>query len=70
MYYTNDGLFGSFTCKVFDNYFPIGEPLFVKNIFFKIYLKNLKEPFDGEPQQEYPCIIYGPTCDGADKIEA
>uniref|UniRef100_A0A914E9D6 Ornithine decarboxylase n=1 Tax=Acrobeloides nanus TaxID=290746 RepID=A0A914E9D6_9BILA len=55
MYYTNDGLFGSFTCRVFDNYFPIGEPLF--------------EPIDGEPQQEYPCIIYGPTCDGADKIE-
>uniref|UniRef100_A0A914ENS6 ornithine decarboxylase n=1 Tax=Acrobeloides nanus TaxID=290746 RepID=A0A914ENS6_9BILA len=53
MYYVNDGHFGSFAGRLFENYRPIGEPLFDPK----------------EPQKEYPCIIYGPTCDGKDKIE-
>uniref|UniRef100_A0A914DPY4 ornithine decarboxylase n=1 Tax=Acrobeloides nanus TaxID=290746 RepID=A0A914DPY4_9BILA len=53
LYYVNDGNFGSFSGRLFDNYTPKGEPLFIES----------------GHEKEYPCIIYGPTCNGADKIE-
>ncbi|KAE9550268.1 hypothetical protein FO519_006506 [Halicephalobus sp. NKZ332] len=54
MYFINQGIFGTFNCRVYDNYFPTGGPLFPDP-------KKDKELFD--------CLIWGPTCDGMDQVE-
>uniref|UniRef100_A0AC34F7L3 Ornithine decarboxylase n=1 Tax=Panagrolaimus sp. ES5 TaxID=591445 RepID=A0AC34F7L3_9BILA len=54
MYYMNDGVYGSFNCKLFDHYSPIGKPLYCD--------KN-------DAIQHFPCTIWGPTCDGLDQVE-
>jgi ornithine decarboxylase len=55
MYYMNDGVYGSFNCKLFDHYSPIGRPLYSD---------------ENEKVQHFPCTIWGPTCDGLDQVEA
>uniref|UniRef100_A0AC34QWU4 Ornithine decarboxylase n=1 Tax=Panagrolaimus sp. JU765 TaxID=591449 RepID=A0AC34QWU4_9BILA len=54
MYYMNDGVYGSFNCKLFDHYSPVGEPLF---------------PDPQKDKKKYPCTVWGPTCDGLDQVE-
>ncbi|CAJ0582522.1 unnamed protein product, partial [Mesorhabditis spiculigera] len=51
-YYINDGIFGSFNCKLYDHIHPQGIPL--------------RKP---ENDLLHPTTIWGPTCDGADKVE-
>lgn len=53
MYYINDGIYTSFSCKFFDHSHPVGEPL---------------ASDDGTPQR-FPACIWGPTCDGLDLVE-
>lgn len=53
MYYLNDGVYGSFNCILFDHVHPSGVPLFEEE----------------EPSEEFPCCIWGPTCDSLDLIE-
>ncbi|CAJ0957106.1 unnamed protein product, partial [Mesorhabditis belari] len=52
VYYINDGIFGSFNCKLYDFVHPKGKPL----------------KLDSQAQL-FPSTIWGPTCDGGDKIE-
>ncbi|KAE9552101.1 hypothetical protein FO519_004681 [Halicephalobus sp. NKZ332] len=54
MYYMNDGVYGSFNCKLFDHYSPTGEPLFA-------------EP--QSDKKLFHCTVWGPTCDGLDQVE-
>jgi len=54
MYYVNQGVFGTFCCRVYSRYFPVGEPLFSGS-------ENDKETFDS--------LIWGPTCHGMDQVE-
>lgn len=52
MYYVNDGVYGSFNCILYDH---------------AHCLPSLhKRPKSDEPL--YPCSIWGPTCDGLDRI--
>lgn len=52
MYYVNDGVYGSFNCILYDH---------------AHCLPSLhKKPKPDEPM--YPCSIWGPTCDGLDRI--
>ena len=53
MYYMNDGVYGSFNCKLFDHYSPVGGPLHS----------------DGGAVPHFPCTVWGPTCDGLDQVE-
>nr|P49725.1 RecName: Full=Ornithine decarboxylase; Short=ODC [Panagrellus redivivus]CAA57683.1 ornithine decarboxylase [Panagrellus redivivus]CAA65024.1 ornithine decarboxylase [Panagrellus redivivus] len=53
MYYMNDGVYGSFNCKLFDHYQPRGMPL--------------AEHDADEPR--FPVCVWGPTCDGLDQVE-
>ncbi|CAL1574662.1 unnamed protein product [Knipowitschia caucasica] len=52
MYYVNDGVYGSFNCILYDHAHCL--PLLHKR------------PKSDEPL--YPCSIWGPTCDGLDRI--
>lgn len=55
MYYINHGTYGCFNCKIFDHYFPIGEPLFS----------------DPEKEEKtYPSVIWGPSCSKYDQVES
>lgn len=52
MYYVNDGVYGSFNCILYDH--------------ATVYPKLLKER--GENHQEFSSSIWGPSCDGFDRI--
>ncbi|KAM9356246.1 ornithine decarboxylase isoform 2-T2 [Pholidichthys leucotaenia] len=52
MYYVNDGVYGSFNCILYDHAHCL--PVLHK------------KPKPDEPT--YPCSIWGPTCDGLDRI--
>lgn len=52
MYYLNDGVYGSFNCKVFDHYNP--EPL------------AIGKDMTNEPR--FMSVLWGPTCDSLDKV--
>ncbi|KAE9548301.1 hypothetical protein FO519_008490 [Halicephalobus sp. NKZ332] len=54
MYYMNDGIYGSFNCKLFDHHSPVGEPLF---------------PDPPKDKKTFRCTVWGPTCDGLDQVE-
>lgn len=55
MYYVNDGLYGSFNCIFYDHAKPKPSLMLVSN-------ESLAEG------KCYPSSIWGPTCDGLDKI--
>ncbi|KAI8616547.1 pyridoxal-dependent decarboxylase [Chytriomyces sp. MP71] len=61
MYYINDGMYGSFNCITFDHA-VVTPRVLAKNGEFAF--KN--GVMDSEP--EYPCSIWGPTCDSIDCI--
>ncbi|KAI6190964.1 hypothetical protein M3Y97_00175800 [Aphelenchoides bicaudatus] len=52
-YYLNDGVYSSFNCIVFDHQQPHGQPLFGIH----------------EDTEQYPSIVWGPTCDNLDCVE-
>ncbi|KAJ7991038.1 hypothetical protein DPEC_G00293100 [Dallia pectoralis] len=52
MYYVNDGVYGSFNCILYDHAHPL--PI----------LHKKPKP----DERMYPCSIWGPTCDGLDRI--
>lgn len=54
MYFVNQGAYGTFSCRIFEDYFPTGEPLFLD-------CEKDKEVFDS--------LIWGPTCAGNDQVE-
>ncbi|ORY29411.1 ornithine decarboxylase [Rhizoclosmatium globosum] len=59
MYYINDGMYGSFNCITFDH--QICTP--------RVLAKNGTFMFGAETTEpEYPCSIWGPTCDSIDCI--
>ncbi|KAK6488490.1 ornithine decarboxylase-like [Huso huso] len=52
MYYVNDGVYGSFNCILYDH-------------------ANVRPVLHKKPKPDerfYPCSIWGPTCDGLDRI--
>uniref|UniRef100_A0A3B3ZS57 ornithine decarboxylase n=1 Tax=Periophthalmus magnuspinnatus TaxID=409849 RepID=A0A3B3ZS57_9GOBI len=53
MYYVNDGVYGSFNCILFDHAHCLPS-------------LHKQKPKPDEPL--YPCSIWGPTCDGLDRI--
>lgn len=55
LYYVNDGVYGSFNCKLFDYYHP--KPI-ATNAFFNLKRKSI--PTTG--------TFFGPTCDSLDKL--
>lgn len=59
MYYINDGMYGSFNCITFDHAVVEASPLYRAGVF--CYQQSLGLP-------EYPCSIWGPTCDSIDLI--
>jgi len=54
-YYLNDGVYGSFNCKVFDHADP--QPLTLD-----------KEDDSGVACHRFRSILWGPTCDSLDKV--
>ena len=50
----NDGVYGSFNCKLFDHYSPVGEPLY---------------PDSEKDNELFHCTVWGPTCDSLDQVE-
>jgi ornithine decarboxylase len=61
MYYINDGTYGSFNCIYFDHVQPTPRVLSLSGSFH----------FGLDPSltlAEYPCSIWGPTCDSMDCI--
>ncbi|XP_060790662.1 ornithine decarboxylase-like [Neoarius graeffei] len=52
MYYVNDGVYGSFNCIFFDH----------AHVFPIVHKKPKPD------EHMYPCSIWGPTCDGLDRI--
>jgi len=57
-YYLNDGLYGSFNCLIYDHA-SVPEP---------IILRNGAELRGSDSGPAVPCTLFGPTCDGFDKI--
>jgi ornithine decarboxylase len=53
MYYTNDGVYGSFNCILFDHVTPVGKPLDEQSVADK---------------ETTWCSVWGPTCDSMDCI--
>lgn len=58
LYYVNDGVYGSFNCKLFDYYHPVPTPT---SLFFA---SAPPEP----PAKRTLGTFFGPTCDSLDKI--
>ena len=54
MYFINQGVFGTFCCRIYDKYFPTGEPLF---------------PDSEGDIETFHSLIWGPTCHGMDQVE-
>ena len=54
MYFINQGVYGTFSCKIFEDFVLTGEPLFPDP-------KKDKDVFD--------TIVWGPTCAGNDQVE-
>lgn len=54
-YFLNDGLYGTFNCLVFDH-FVVPRPLIIRG---KVVVDSV---------EEFPCTLFGPTCDGLDMI--
>ncbi|KAI8843423.1 pyridoxal-dependent decarboxylase [Chytriomyces cf. hyalinus JEL632] len=61
MYYINDGMYGSFNCITFDHAVVTARVLSKNGVFS---FKNSMV----EDEEEYPCSIWGPTCDSIDCI--
>ncbi|KAJ3067222.1 hypothetical protein HDU98_009589 [Podochytrium sp. JEL0797] len=62
MYYINDGMYGSFNCITFDHAIVTARVLAKDGKF--MYGAEL----DAVNHPEYPCSIWGPTCDSIDCI--
>ncbi|KAJ3408705.1 Antizyme inhibitor 1 [Chytriomyces hyalinus] len=60
MYYINDGMYGSFNCITFDHAVVTARVL-SKNGVFSFQNSMIED-------EEYPCSIWGPTCDSIDCI--
>ncbi|KAJ3012322.1 UNVERIFIED_CONTAM: Antizyme inhibitor 1 [Siphonaria sp. JEL0065] len=60
MYYINDGMYGSFNCITFDHAVVTARVLAKNGVF--MYGKK------DEVAAEFPCSIWGPTCDSIDCI--
>ncbi|KAI9337228.1 pyridoxal-dependent decarboxylase [Obelidium mucronatum] len=60
MYYINDGMYGSFNCITFDHA-VVTPRVLAKNGKFLYGTTSAKE-------DEFPCSIWGPTCDSIDCI--
>jgi ornithine decarboxylase len=60
MYYINDGMYGSFNCITFDH----------AKVVPRVLLKSSQFLFNQSTADEvdYPCSIWGPTCDSMDCI--
>mmetsp|Transcript_7958 Transcript_7958/g.19631 ORF Transcript_7958/g.19631 Transcript_7958/m.19631 type:complete len:137 (-) Transcript_7958:164-574(-) len=54
-YFLNDGIYGTFNCLVYDH-FVVPRPLIVRS----------HTPLESE--EEFPCTLFGPTCDGFDML--
>lgn len=63
LYYVNDGVYGSFNCKMFDYYHP--NPVPVEQFFHPS-----EETTSASPKSvaTSPSTFFGPTCDSLDKI--
>ena len=65
MYYLNDGLFGSFLCIQFGNWFKLPEP------FYTSLINDAAVPADEITRQDQTyvqSVLWGPTCDQTDLI--
>jgi len=61
MYYVNDGVYGSFNCIMFDHQHCTPRVLMRNGIY------HYSSPVDRQ-EAEYPCSVWGPTCDSIDCI--
>ena len=58
LYYINDGIYGTFNAMIFD------QKLFLLNYM----RKDRNKENEGNIEQEYQSVIFGPTCDSIDFI--
>jgi len=63
LYYMNDGVYGSFNCKLYDAYHPL--PVSVED-YFNNCSNELDELVTDAPPSEG--TFFGPTCDSLDKL--
>ena len=80
LYYTNDGVYGSFNCILFDHVsvFPkIVKPRTTAAVDDDLKKASEEEPVDvvasappspSPPPEKYLCTLFGPTCDSMDCI--
>ncbi|KAI9226935.1 MAG: pyridoxal-dependent decarboxylase [Piptocephalis tieghemiana] len=71
MYYVNDGVYGSFNCTLFDHAIVHPRPLMRQGLFHGHHWMNLPSHLDTNDlldEDGTPCSIWGPTCDGIDRI--
>lgn len=61
MYYVNDGVYGSFNCIMFDHQHCTPRVLMRNGVYHYVH------PVD-KHEVEYPCSVWGPTCDSIDCI--
>ncbi|KAI1708256.1 pyridoxal-dependent decarboxylase, pyridoxal binding domain-containing protein [Ditylenchus destructor] len=66
MYYVNDGVYGSFNTIAFNDRLPVGIALRTPGGTENGPTANYEKK---DEEETFPSIVWGPTCDGIDKIE-